>query len=461
MMLTSASQTWDTIIKLHRLVSRSRSTGEREPAVEGLEQAIDQLLHQDNLNSFILTERGNHVVYAIENLLPHVEPGEIVPTMIRRSLYALERMDDAWSLEHCSSALAHCSHSLRPVDVSIGMVAVKITVEHLHMRIHGEPARFPCCCHQAGNACQVIHAFGQSLKSSNQTAHHLFLWHLLEYPEEPSALYPSTSSSRLLTLCQSLLKTQAPCYIFHSASPRPAHQGSGSAMNRSFASHLSRMPNSHLPSMASLSAVAQLVSGAMLAAPTACLELMDTCCSFIEQEYLGGVVVRCGAHRAPYIGHKSLNHATSWKVGLESRGSSAQECHQLVATLLGGILDAFNTHFPELLDSPLATRGPELCFKLLSGMEHHAAQGWAPRAVAVRGLAVLVWRHRMLLLSAPHLQAASLHSRILHCLQRARDVATTGTEAFVIRSVVGHLERKLQATGGLPGAADACARAPV
>lgn len=89
---------------------------------------------------------------------------------------------------------------------------------------------------------------------------------------------------------------------------------------------------------------------------------------------------------------------------------------------------------------------PELCIKLVSVTEHQSAQGWAPRPVAIRGLAILAWRHRSTLRSDLRLQAHPLHDRILNCLQRASNTATTGmfqhTDAVLPRHARMHCYRR-------------------
>lgn len=70
---------------------------------------------------------------------------------------------------------------------------------------------------------------------------------------------------------------------------------------------------------------------------------------------------------------------------------------------------------------------PELCFKVISATDlPNPAHEVTARAVAVRGLATLVWRHQRHLLSNPHLHSQLLHDRVLTCLEGARASALTG-----------------------------------
>lgn len=64
------------------------------------------------------------------------------------SMESLEAGDLSWTPAHFHAALVHHSQRLQPVDVLIALESVRLVVEHLHVTIHGEPARFPCCCHQ-------------------------------------------------------------------------------------------------------------------------------------------------------------------------------------------------------------------------------------------------------------------------------------------------------------------------
>lgn len=81
---------------------------------------------------------------------------------------------------------------------------------------------------------------------------------------------------------------------------------------------------------------------------------------------------------------------------------------------------------------------PELCFNVISAtaMPRPGVEP-ACRAVAVRGLAVLAWRHRHTLLTAPHLRSQRLHQRVLQCLEGARNCTPTGLPALLVASCVG------------------------
>lgn len=209
---------------------------------------------------------------------------------------------------------------------------------------------------QAGNACQVFHALGLSLKSCNQEAHHQFLRHLLEYPLTPSALYPCTEKPRLRILCESVLTPQTPCYLCHSNYCRSTHPrlagdgGAGPALSSR------TVPAPHQPSTEALCCTAQLATAAMMASATACHGLLDTCCSFIEEEYIGSCLFQRQTH-AGQADSIRLRRRPAWTVDLALRFASPPDCHRLVATLLGGILDAFNTHIAELADTPFVLRG--------------------------------------------------------------------------------------------------------
>lgn len=84
--------------------------------------------------------------------------------------------------------------------------------------------------------------------------------------------------------------------------------------------------------------------------PAACVDLLPACCTFIDAEYLGNTTV----------GRDTRRHYPStptWTTALRFRGGTGPDCDRLVAMLLAGIMDAVNTHYADLADSPMATRG--------------------------------------------------------------------------------------------------------
>lgn len=196
----------------------------------------------------------------------------------------------------------------------------------------------------------------QSLQCCNQAAHKHCLLYLLGRPDSPSALYPSTDKSRLLFLCGSVFTPLSPCYLCRARTSEPQQRPPfklGGPVNACQTTSAVQ----HLPSMAALSSAAQLASKAMVVSLAACLELLPVCCTFITQEFLA---ISPAASNS-FHGHPSTRHPK-----LTFRGCPAMECDRLVAMLLGGIMDAFNTHFMGLADMPLATQGA-LCYWMTCG----------------------------------------------------------------------------------------------